>query len=102
MGGAQFGAFFILRKRFKNIYEARSALRPCNGAKQSPLPSGFFAPISATLRTPDEEIIRQNGLDTYLFVRFNKLMVIFFLPVALLTWVILLPVYGTSTGGNQG
>jgi hypothetical protein len=102
IGGAQYGAFFILRKKVKTVYEARSALRPYAGPKQEPLGSGFFAPVTAALRIPDEEIIRHNGLDAYLFVRFNKLMVLFFLPVAFFSLVILAPIYGTSDGGNSG
>lgn len=35
-------------------------------------------------------------------MRFNKLMIYYFLPVAFISWAILLPVYGTSTGGNEG
>lgn len=101
VGAVQFGAFLILRKKNRALYEARSQLNP-TGPKQKPLPSGLFAPISAVLRTPDEEVIRHNGLDAYLFVRFQKLMVIFFFPVAILTWIILLPIYGTGSGGNQG
>lgn len=101
IGTVAFGAFFILRKKVKRIYEARSTLR-LDGPKQEPVGRGFFAPISATLRTPDEDIIRHNGLDVYLFVRFNKLMACFFLPVAVISMAVLFPIYATSDGGNQG
>lgn len=75
------------RRRFKTVYEPRHTLHPF-GPKQDALPGGFFSVIPALIKAKDEDIIRHNGLDAYLFVRFNKLMIVFFIPVAILTWAV--------------
>lgn len=42
-------------------------------------------------------------MDAYFFVRFLRMMVIFFLPVWLLSWALFLPLYGAgATNGKDG
>ena len=44
-----------------------------------------------------------NGVDSYMFVRFLRMMVTFFGPVWFISWAVLLPVDGVSSGlGNEG
>ena len=45
---------------------------------------------------------RQNGLDSFLYLRFLKMMLWIFVPIAFFSWTILLPIYGTSRGNNTG
>jgi hypothetical protein len=42
-------------------------------------------------------IIKANGLDAYFFVRFLRMMAIVFLPIWLISWVVLLPVNHVGT-----
>ncbi|KAK9898454.1 DUF221-domain-containing protein [Cystobasidium minutum MCA 4210] len=104
VGGAEFAAFLLIRKYFPKIYSARSELVPEEekDLRAKPLPSnGLFDVIPAIIRADDRTIITYNGLDAYLFVRFIKVLGLYvFAPIALLTWTILLPVYGTGSTGN--
>lgn len=58
----------------------------------------------AVLRANYSDIKVINGLDAYFFVRFLRLMVRVFVPIWLVSWVILLPVFsvGTSSGSTDG
>jgi hypothetical protein len=51
-----------------------------------------------------EEIIRKNGVDPYVFVRFLQMMAKAMIPIWLLSWLILLPVDSVRTGvsGKEG
>ena len=106
VGGAQFGVFLVISRlrQFRHIYEPRVHL-PHEGKRQkTPLPSprwqgsarqratstvfGLLGIIPAVILAKDEDIITQNGLDAYLFVRFLKLMMWIFTPIAVFTWAI--------------
>lgn len=55
-------------------------------------------------RADIEDIKRVNGLDAYFFVRFLRMMAVIFLPIWLITWVVLIPVttVGTQVSGLSG
>ena len=106
VGGAQFGVFLVISrwKQFRHIYEPRLHLPPESKRQKTPLPAprwqgsageratstifGLLAIIPAVILARDEDIITQNGLDAYLFVRFLKLMMWIFTPIAVVTWII--------------
>lgn len=67
----------------------------------SSLPTSLVGWLPAILRTDAKTIIHNTGLDAYMFVRFLYLMLEIFIPVMLVTWVILLPVDAASSGGNN-
>lgn len=58
----------------------------------------------AVLQANYADIKTTNGLDAYFFVRFLRFMVRILVPIWLLSWVILLPVFsvGTSSGATDG
>jgi len=45
----------------------------------------------AVYNADHNDIIRANGLDAYFFVRFLRMMVRVFLPIWVLSWIVLLP-----------
>lgn len=45
-------------------------------------------------------IIRTNGLDAYLFIRYLRLMCLLFFSFILITWPILLPLDAVNSGGT--
>ena len=64
---------------------------------------GEFATIRALLNPLIfQSASRQNGLDSFLYLRFLKMMLWIFVPIAFFSWTILLPIYGTSRGANTG
>jgi calcium permeable stress-gated cation channel len=49
-------------------------------------------------------IINANGMDAYFYVRFLRMLARIFLPIWLLSWIVLLPVtsVGTQVPGHKG
>lgn len=87
IAGIEFGAFLLIRNGFPRIYQPRVDL-PAEDKRSKPLPRNPFHLIPAILFANDEDIVRTNGLEAYLFVRFLKLMVWIFAPIAVVTWAI--------------
>ena len=59
-----------------------------------------FGWISDFFKVPDEYVLSHNGIDGYFFLRFFKMLVIICAVGWPLTWAGLMPVYGTSHGGQ--
>ncbi|QRW21264.1 tranport-associated late exocytosis protein [Rhizoctonia solani] len=74
------------------------------GKRSAELPSGPWKWLPAVIFAPAEDIIRKNGLDAYLFVRFLKLMIWVFGAFTLISWPILLPINSVNMpgGGKDG
>lgn len=98
--GVQVGAFVILKNKLTRIYTPRTELPP-PGKRAVELPSGPWRWIPAVIFAPSEEIIRKNGLDAYLYVRFLKLMVWIYGAFTLISWPILLPVNSVNMPGGK-
>lgn len=94
--------FFILRLKFKRIYEPKSYfdLVPESEKTKSLSPKPWVWLFQLLKKKPDF-IIRQTGLDGYLFIRYLFIVSSFSL-VGMLTWIILLPVNATKGKGNTG
>ncbi|KDQ58424.1 hypothetical protein JAAARDRAFT_667496 [Jaapia argillacea MUCL 33604] len=96
-------AFSILRPHFRLIYEPRS-LSPVASKRTSSLAGGIFKWPITLINSDFRDIKRVNGPDAYFFVRFLRMIVRIFLPIWLVTWVVLLPVdaIATRAGNNSG
>ncbi|ELU38476.1 DUF221 family protein [Rhizoctonia solani AG-1 IA] len=95
----QVGGFVVLKKKFDRIYSPRTLRK-----RSAELPSGPWKWLPAVIFAPAEDIIRKNGLDAYLFVRFLKLMIWVFGAFTLISWPILLPINSVNMpgGGKDG
>lgn len=100
IGGAEIVAFILLRRYFRKVYQPRSYL-PIPSKRSEPLSSGWLSWIPQIIMADDEQIIHQNGLDAYCFLRFLRLLLYIFTPITILSWTILLPVYAANSGGNK-
>ncbi|KAG8739154.1 hypothetical protein FRC12_016411, partial [Ceratobasidium sp. 428] len=98
--GIQVGAFVVLKKKLKRIYSPRSVLPP-PGKRAVELPSGLWRWLPAVIFAPTEDIIRKNGLDAYLFIRFLRLMIWIFGLFTLISWPILLPLDAANMPGDS-
>lgn len=94
VGSVIFSLF--LRRLFPHQYSPRASVEVNHRRLGVPSPprltAGFFRWVGEVLRTPEEEVIRQNGLDAFLFIRFLRVQIEFFLPLWAAGWIILLPV----------
>ncbi|CAE6449878.1 unnamed protein product [Rhizoctonia solani] len=99
----QVGGFVVLKKKFDRIYSPRTILPPLH-KRTAELPSGPWKWLPAVIFAPAEDIIRKNGLDAYLFVRFLRLMILVFGVFTLISWPILLPINSINMpgGGKDG
>ena len=104
---AEITAFTLLRRYFRLIYEPRSLSFSDECALSSPSYRGTYL-ISIRKRQPPlsarlwgwpssiyfadyRNIMYINGLDSYFFVRFLRMMVRVMLPIWLISWAVLLP-----------
>lgn len=102
--GAQVALFYLLKIYFPRIYRPRTYLVPEKN-RTPPPPEGLFSWIRPVLFTPNSEFIRKCGLDAYFFLRYLRLLLKIFIPMACVILPILLPINATSgvsqaPGGN--
>jgi hypothetical protein len=98
-------AFFILRPRFPKIYRPKTYLG-IPEERVPPLSDSLIGWVPQFVKVPTTEILYKNGLDAYQFVAFLEMMIWFFAPTFIFTWLLLLPIYGAKpnnakTGFNQ-
>ncbi|UZJ56134.1 hypothetical protein CBS101457_005454 [Exobasidium rhododendri] len=98
-------AFIILRPRFKKIYRPKTFLG-LHEERVKALPDSMFGWVPLFIKTPTSEILYKNGLDAYQFVAFCEMMIWFFAPTFVFTWILLMPIYGAkpntgASGFNQ-
>ncbi|QRV93773.1 tranport-associated late exocytosis protein [Ceratobasidium sp. AG-Ba] len=98
--GIQVGAFVVLKHKFDRIYSPRSTLPP-PGKRATQLPSGPWRWLPAVIFAPSEDIIRKNGLDAYLFIRFLRLMIWIFGLFTLISWPVILPIDAANMPGEN-
>ncbi|WFD25408.1 hypothetical protein MNAN1_000370 [Malassezia nana] len=95
-------AFLILRPRLPAVYQPKTYRAKPVWRNTEPLPKSTFGWISPYLRNPDTEILRINGLDAYSFILFMQLMIRIFVPIWLLSWVVLMPLYAANIEHQEG
>ncbi|KAI0340297.1 DUF221-domain-containing protein [Trametopsis cervina] len=84
-------AFVFLKHRISRIYEPRTYLPPPDKRAVS-LPRGWWKWFLAVMAIPTGDVLNENGLDAYMFLRFLRLLVMLFASTTLLTCAVLLPV----------
>ncbi|TFY51653.1 hypothetical protein EVJ58_g10451 [Rhodofomes roseus] len=94
--GGELLAFTLLRPYFPAIYQPLTYIPPED--KRSPeLSRNIFLWPWAVYRANYADIKAVNGLDAYFFVRFLRMMVRVMVPIWLISWVVLLPVFSVGT-----
>ncbi|KAI7213295.1 DUF221-domain-containing protein [Hortaea werneckii] len=89
--GAQFLVFSLLRLRLSRIYRPRSYLVP-ERERVPPPPNGVYQWLGPLFSTPNLAFIQKCGLDAYFFLRYLRMLLKLFFPLALIILPILLPV----------
>lgn len=102
LSGIFLTAFLILRPRLPAVYQPKTYRAKPAWRNTEPLPNSMFGWISPYMRNPDREILRINGLDAYSFVLYMQLMVRIFVPIWLLSWVVLMPLFSADMPHGKG
>ncbi|BEI94337.1 uncharacterized protein CcaverHIS019_0607960 [Cutaneotrichosporon cavernicola] len=99
VAGAQFLAWIIIRGWIKAVYEPRTYI-PARDKQAKPLGKNILKPIWTIITADPKDILRKNGVDTYLFLRFVAMLCKALVPIWFVSWVILMPVNAArmSTG----
>lgn len=128
--GIQLLLFMLLRLRLSRIYRPRSYLVPerervrtqtdadtivirvavplyhitnmLTSCQVTPPPNGVVAWLRPLFETSNLTFIRKCGLDAYFFLRYLRMLLKFFFPVALVILPILLPLNRYSGNGSEG
>jgi len=97
--GAQVALFLLLRMKLSRIYRPRSYLVP-EKERVAPPPPGFYQWLVPLFTTPNLAFIQKCGLDAYFFLRYLRMLLKLFLPIALVVLPILMPINRYSGNGS--
>lgn len=97
--GIQLLVFVILRMRLSRIYRPKSYLVAERERVPIP-PSGIYQWILPMFTTSNNTIIQRCGLDAYFFLRFLRMQLKIFIPLAAVIIPILLPINQLSGNGS--
>lgn len=99
---AGFTAFLILRPKFERIYQPRTFLSTLRPQERSPpLRKSIFGGIVDFYKIPDTYVLQHHSIDGYFFLRYLRIGCMLILVGCCITFPILWPVYGTSSGGKK-
>jgi len=98
--GTQIAAFVLMRWRLSRIYRPRTYLVPERERVAIP-PHGVVAWLKPIFATPSLHFIQKCGLDAYFFLRYLRMCLKVFVPIALLCLPILLPINRFSNGDSK-
>ncbi|OJJ50572.1 hypothetical protein ASPZODRAFT_126459 [Penicilliopsis zonata CBS 506.65] len=93
----EFLLFMLLKGKLTRIYQPRTYLVP-DRERTKPSPPGLFRWIGPVFRTSNSEFIQKCGLDAYFFLRYLRMLLKIFLPLAVLILPVLLPL--NKVGGK--
>ncbi|KAL9094481.1 MAG: hypothetical protein Q9165_003331 [Trypethelium subeluteriae] len=97
----QIAAFLLLRIRFTRLYEPKTYLVPKRERMPIP-PRGLFGWLITVFSVSNAQFVQRCGLDAYMFLRFLRMLLKIFIPLALVILPILLPINKTGGGGARG
>ncbi|KAJ5663432.1 hypothetical protein N7507_004163 [Penicillium longicatenatum] len=87
----EFCLFIILKGKLTRIYQPRTYLVP-DRERTAPSPPGLFRWVGPVFRTSSAEFIQKSGLDAYFFLRYLRMLLKIFLPLAFILLPVLLPI----------
>ncbi|KKA26105.1 hypothetical protein TD95_003119 [Thielaviopsis punctulata] len=102
VAGAYIVLFLFLRKSQHRWYVPRTYLGSLREFERTPsLPSGWLNWVGSFWKMPDTYVLRQQSLDSFLFLRFLKVCTAICFTGIILTWPVLFPVNATGGGHQQ-
>lgn len=94
--GAELAVFTVVRRRFRGIYEPRTFI-PAENKRIHPLTNSLLGWPIAVFKSDWRATKHHNGMDAYFFIKYLRMMVRVFLPIWLLSWLVLFPVTSVNT-----
>jgi hypothetical protein len=119
-GGIQLVVWIFLRRFIKALYEPRTYIPP--RARQVPVLGRHLlwpiwkiiwckssldpclrprSRVRANVVASPEEVLRKNGVDPYVFIRFLFMLVKAFVPIWLVSWLVLFPINSVNTSVRE-
>lgn len=93
--GIQFALFLVLRWRLTRIYRPKTYM--VSEAERVPVPSsGPYQWVIPVFTMSNSTVINKCGLDAYFFLRYLRMLLKIFVPMAVVILPILLPINSTS------
>ncbi|KAF1814265.1 phosphate metabolism protein 7 [Eremomyces bilateralis CBS 781.70] len=94
--------FAIARKSYVQLYRPRTYNHALRKDQRTPTSKwSFFSWITDVTKTQDLFILNHQSLDSYLYVRWFKIMGVMCVVGMCITWPVLFPVNATGGGGRQ-
>jgi hypothetical protein len=95
-------AFVLVRPRFPNIYFPRTYIGTIPEKDRTPCQSRSRWDWVHTLRViPDKFTLYHSSLDSYLFLRFMRLLIFICIVGCFITWPILMPINAAGGGSSR-
>ncbi|KAF2087054.1 DUF221-domain-containing protein [Saccharata proteae CBS 121410] len=96
--------FMLLRRKQQRVYAPRTYVDVLGRNEKTPRVTapGLFAWLPEYRKLPDEYVLNHQSLDSYLYLRFFKMIIVISLVGCCITWPILFPVNATGGGGQSG
>ncbi|KKK13428.1 hypothetical protein ARAM_000888 [Aspergillus rambellii] len=94
----EFLLFLLLKGKLTRIYQPRTYL-VSDRERTQPSPPGLFKWIGPVFRTSSSEFIQKCGLDAYFFLRYLRMLLKIFVPLACIILPVLLPL--NKVGGKD-
>ncbi|ROT40687.1 DUF221-domain-containing protein [Sodiomyces alkalinus F11] len=95
----QIAVFLLLRNKLARIFKPKTYLAP-ERERFDPPPASPIELLKTLYSFTDREIIKRCGLDAYFFLRYLRALLIIFVPIALVTIPILIPLNYIGGRGN--
>ncbi|SCO54602.1 related to PHM7-similarity to A.thaliana hyp1 protein [Fusarium fujikuroi] len=98
--------FLLLRNHLDRIFKPKTYLTPLR-ERTLPPPEAFRHLIRELCRNDDRDVIEKCGLDAYFFLRYLRVLLVIFVPIACVTISVLVPLNyiggrGREFNANQG
>ncbi|KAI4138289.1 MAG: hypothetical protein L6R39_006869 [Caloplaca ligustica] len=98
--GAQLLLFLVMKHKLFRIYRPRTYLVP-ERERTRPPPEGLWQWLVPVFKTSNSDFISKCGLDAYFFLRYLRMLLKIFVPLAFLILPILIPVNIVHGRGNH-
>ncbi|KAJ5675847.1 hypothetical protein N7462_008744 [Penicillium macrosclerotiorum] len=96
----EFCVFLMLKGKLTRIYQPRTYLVP-DRERTEASPPGLFRWVGPVFSTPSAEFIQKSGLDAYFFLRYLRMLLKIFIPLAVLLIPVLIPINRVGGKGTN-
>ncbi|RDL37974.1 DUF221-domain-containing protein [Venustampulla echinocandica] len=102
LAAAFVGVFLTVRTKYKRVYGPRTYHETLSKWEMTrDLPTGRFNWLKPFSHMPDEDVLKHQSLDGYLYLRFLKMLILICFVGSCITFPVLFPVNATAGGGQK-